>query len=47
MSVYGDVGVLNYGTVYQLSSLFGIWYTCITKIYIKQVHRYVELLDDG
>jgi len=47
MSVYGNVGVLNYGTVYHLSSLFGIWYTPIMKMYTKQVHGYVGLSNDG
>ena len=26
--------------------LFGIWYTRIMKLYIKQVHGYVGLSDD-
>jgi hypothetical protein len=47
MSVYGKVGVLNFETVYYLSSLFGIWYTHIMKICVKQVPGYVGLSDDG
>jgi len=35
--VYGNLGVLNYDTVYHLSSLLGIGYTRIMKICIKQV----------
>jgi len=39
--------MLNYETVYHLSSLFGIWYTHIMKIYIKPFHGYVGLSYDG
>ena len=35
--MYGNLGVLNYDTVYHLSSLLGIGYTRIMKICIKQV----------
>jgi len=33
--VYVYAGVLNYETVYRMLSLFGIWYTCIMKLYIN------------
>jgi hypothetical protein len=46
MSVYVYAGALNYETVYNTSSLFGIWCTCVLKLYIKQVHGYVGLSDD-
>jgi hypothetical protein len=46
MSVYVYAVLLNYETVYHMLSLFGIWYTLILKLYIKQVHGYVALLDD-
>ena len=45
MSVCVYAGMLNYETVYHKSSLLGIWYTCIIKLYIKQIHWYVELSD--
>jgi len=39
-------GMLNYETVYRKSSLLGIWYTRIIKLYIKQIHWYVGLSVD-
>jgi hypothetical protein len=46
VSLYVYAGVLNYETVYHTSSLFGTWYKCIVKVYIKHVQGYVGLLDD-
>jgi hypothetical protein len=43
-SVYVYAGVLNYETVYHMSSLFGIWYMYYEII--KRFHGYVGLSDD-